>query len=129
MGLFANLISKWATGKTADQLQAERDAADAKLAELNQAKLDSGSWSKRQFDLAESDRLASYYDVSGEIYAAAQEGALEGLAAEKQLVSRTGTTIIKEALSWIPWWGWLGLAIYVGWQLGWLRWLWGKARA
>jgi hypothetical protein len=128
MGLldpFVDLFYKFAAGKTASQIAREQRQADETLAELNRKKLEAGTWDRETFNDAEIRRVASNIDPYGEYWTAMQEGAAEGLRAEGEFVKKTvgavgsvGETLLGGLLRGIPWWVWLGGAIYLLWRFG-----------
>jgi hypothetical protein len=109
------------TGKA----QAESDAADAKLAALNQQQLDSGAWDQATYDNVTSAHLAANttgmntYAETGQAFV---QGAAEGLNNEATAVNNTLNKVAGGAVSlaWkaLPWWVWLAgilfLLAYVG---------------
>lgn len=109
-----------------DELQQTGIDADNRLAELNRRALESGHWSKGQFDQAEKDRKAGWQGsdtkklVQDEFDAGWDEsqnritGGIKGFIGS--VIDQTGLTILKS----IPWQLWVAGALYLLYQFGWL---------
>lgn len=115
MGLFANFISYWANGESADDLQARNDAEDAALAKENDADADfyGPDW-KHQVDAHVVVQKQQDNDVGGQIDDAGIEGLNAGAANVRGALTGTLGSILKV----VPWWAWLVLIVAVWFQLG-----------
>lgn len=106
-----------------DQLTADGAASDAKLAALNQAALDRGAITQAEYDqssanLAKSDSSA----YSGQMADAFGEGWKDGYNAEtngiKSALNSVAGGVTGFVWKSIPWWIWLGAALFGLWYFG-----------
>jgi hypothetical protein len=113
-----NWIGLTTDGRSTDDLTAEEADYQARAATLNRERLEAGRITQEQFDRAETVRRTNATDVAGEIGAAAKEGAKEGL----QALPNTVRTALNDSFGWgvsfIPWYGWLGLLLAGVWYTG-----------
>lgn len=113
---------------------AEGRALDARLKKLNDKKLLDGSWSRETYDLAEQHRQAGIIlSPVGEVMTAAKEGAAEGLDTVADTFNDTVNAVASKAVGFtfraIPIWVFLGIGLYIAFQLGWVnKWI-NKLRA
>jgi hypothetical protein len=103
MGLF-NWIQTQVTGVDVAQVQSDLNAEDAKLAQLNQQKVDSGQWNSSQYQTAQQHLVENTIDAQSEVDTAFVEGAKEGLANEQAFVKSSINNITSGILGFIPWW-------------------------
>lgn len=96
-------------GQSAAELQAASDAADARLAELNQnARARYGeSW----YAQAESNRLGGGVDVEQQLTQAAREGVAEGYTNVTGAIRSTIAAPFKFVWDSMPWWVWAGAVV------------------
>jgi len=113
---------------------AESKALDARLKVLNDKKLADGSWSRETYDLAEQHRQAGVImNPVSDVMIAAKEGAEEGLDTVAQTFNDTVNSVASKAVGFtfkaIPVWVFIGVGLYIAFQLGWVnKWI-SKLRA
>ncbi len=105
-------------GQSIDDLNREQQSIDDRIAAENKRRADTGYYTPEQYEAAEAARMNNRVDVSGEIYSAAGEGAVEGLQSLPGKVRGALNESFSWSLSFIPWWGWLGLFVAGFWYLG-----------
>lgn len=112
---------------------ARGQALDTRLDAINRQHFDAGTYTAEQY--AQASANAAQGNTQNWItgpetspWVGFQEGAAEGLAAEKAMVQKATSGLIGNALGFIPWQVWVAAAIYVAWQLGWLRVIAGKVK-
>lgn len=112
---------------------ARGQALDTRLEEINRQAFDAGTYTAEQYREASANAAQGSTEnwITGpetSPWVGFQEGAAEGLAAEKALVQKATSGVLGNALGFIPWQVWVVAAVYVAWKLGWLNVLWRKAR-
>lgn len=117
------------TGKS----QAESDAADRKLRELNDAAYQSGRITREVYDTTNAHIDQQAQDTVGLVVEDARRGALDGANVIADTIRTTANGVAETAggFVWraVPWWVWLLALAYVAWQFGLVRRLAGKAIA
>ncbi len=91
-------------GQSIDSLQAQSDAADAKLKELNDRALADGRLTPESYKIAEQNRLAGVLSVGQEVYQQAGEGAIEGLQREQKVIRTAINDTASGVLGAFPVW-------------------------
>jgi hypothetical protein len=94
------------------------DETDAKLAALNQEKLESGSWSKDQYDQAQAHLEASKLDATQLVTDAFYEGAGEGYDNMTGAAKEVLKSPFRLAWDIIPWQLWLLAAVALFFWMG-----------
>lgn len=103
-------------GRSQEQLQAESDAADARLAELNQAAASryGTDWLRE----AENNRLNSRLQVEDAVQADFNSGLSDGYNNVTGAIKDTVNFPLKFLWDALPWWAWLaaagGVFLYLG---------------
>lgn len=129
-GIFTGGIDVDAEAQRTRELNAKKEALDAEAYKK-------GIWTAEDARFVEaqraSDAAAWNPDRYGaEVRTAAAQGAVEGLDKMQQNFRDTlggaATFGAKLTLGWIPWWIWLGGALYAAWRLGLLAPLLAKGR-
>lgn len=105
-------------GSSVNDLERGAQSVDERIAAENKRRADTGYWTPEEYERAETARMNNQTNVSGEVYRAAGEGAVEGLTALPDHVRGALNTSFNWSLSFIPWWGWVGLLVAGFWYLG-----------
>lgn len=104
--------------------RAELEAWEKRLDEQARKSVwaDPGTWQTVQTQrAAEAEAYGSARDYAAEVTRAAQEGAIEGLERMQRGVTGALDTAagysLRAVLGFVPWWVWLGAAVYGAWRL------------
>lgn len=98
-------------GRSQEELQAESDALDARLYELNVAS--SYRYGPEWFAQAEANRTGGAVNVEEEVTAAGREGLREGYDGVTGGIRSAVTFPLKFLWDALPWWLWVGAAVGV----------------
>lgn len=117
---FTDLYYKATTGKSASQIEAEWQAADAALQKDNERLYAEGKLSSADMQVVQAHQMSQEV-VPGQIGSATADafaqGAAEGLAAEQAAVKDAVGGVVGGVLGFVPWWLW---AVAAAGGLGWL---------
>jgi len=124
------------TGVDSEQTQRDLDETDAKLRALeadyqrrHRQTLDDEAIERRNAEFEAHMRAGHIENVENEVNDAFDEGLDEGAANIRGAIGDTINKVVVTPLSIIPWQVWVAGALYLAWQLGWLRVLTGKLKA
>jgi hypothetical protein len=96
-------------GRSQSELQAEGDALDRRLAELNQQA--APRYGAEWFAQAEANRQGGYVDVEEEVTEAGREGLREGYDNVTGAIRETVNFPLKFLWDALPWWVWVGAVV------------------
>lgn len=111
--------------------QRRRAELEAWEKRLDQEALKRQVWTDQQWQTVQTQRAAeaaaygSASDYQAQVTQAAKEGAVEGLTRMQSgftgAVNSAAGFGLRSVLGFVPWWVWLGAALYGAWRLGLLR--------